>query len=263
MGLLFLLSLLTLLATGANAAEPNADEIVERSNLAYYYAGTDGSATVKMTITDSAERVRTREFSMLRYDVKDGAEQKFYVYFRTPADVEGMIFMVWKNTKKDDDRWLYIPAVDLVKRVAAKNKRSSFAGSHSTYEDVSGRSTGDDTHELIGSENIDGREAYVILNRPKDADIVEFSEYKVWIDKVHFLPLKGEYFDKAGKLYKTLLSERIEVIDDIATVVQGRVTVEGRGSTVIQFSNVKYNVGITEKIFDERYLRRPPRRWIK
>jgi outer membrane lipoprotein-sorting protein len=216
-----------------------------------------------MTITDSAERVRTREFSMLRYDVKDGAEQKFYIYFRTPADVEGMIFMVWKNTVKDDDRWLYIPAVDLVKRVAAKNKRSSFAGSHSTYEDVSGRSTGDDTHELIGTETVDGKETYVILNRPKDADMVEFSEYKVWIDKTNFLPLKGEYYDKAGKLYKTLLSERIEVIDSFPTVVQGRVTVVGRGNTLIEFTDVKYNVGITEKIFDERYLRRPPRRWIK
>ncbi len=262
-GLLFTLSLFSLKPANANGAGLSADEIVEKSNSAYYYAGKDGSAKVKMTITDAANRVRLREFSILRLDVKEGAEQKFYVYFRTPADVEGMVFMVWKNIDKDDDRWLYIPAVDLVKRVSAKNKRSSFAGSHSTYEDVSGRSTGDDSHELLGTEVLNGKNTYVIKNSPKDADLVEFSYYKVWIDANNFLPLKGEYYDKGGKLYKTMTSEKIETIDGIPTVVRGRVDVKGRGHTIIEFSDIKYNIGLNEKIFDERYLRRPQRRWIR
>jgi len=56
---------------------------------------------------------------ILRRDVADGGDQKFYVYFLEPADVRKMVYMVWKHTDRDDDRWLYLPALDLVKRIAA------------------------------------------------------------------------------------------------------------------------------------------------
>ena len=241
----------------------SADEIVNKANLAYYYAGSDGAAKVRMTITDTRGRKRLRELTMLRYDVEDGGRQKFYVYFHRPADVEGMVYMVWKNPERDDDRWLYIPAIDLVKRVSQRDKRSSFAGSNFTYEDVSGRLPGDDVHELIGEETLDGRETYVLKNIPRDKDLVEFSFYKTWIDKENFLPLKGEYYDKAGRLARIITVEKIESIQDIPTVVKARAKAVEGGETVIEFMDVRYNVGLKERIFSERYLRRPPRRWIR
>ena len=253
--------LVMLIAVPAFALE--ADEIVEKASRAYYYAGADGRADVTMTITDSRGRTRTRGLTMLRYDVVDGGAQKYYVYFHRPADVEGMIFMVWKNVDRDDDRWLYIPAIDLVKRVAASDKRSSFAGSHFTYEDVSGRSTADDTHELLREEKLNGRNTYVVKNTPRDGATVEFSYYLTWIDRENFLPLKGEYYDKAGTLYKTMTSEEIKTIGDIPTVTKARATSAEGGETVVEFEEIKYNVGLNEDVFSERYLRKPPRKWVK
>ncbi len=87
-------------------AAPTVDEIINRANLAAYYGGDDGRAKVVMTITDSQGRTRTREFVILRKDVKDGGEQKFYVYFKKPSDVRKMVFMVHKHIDKDDDRWM-------------------------------------------------------------------------------------------------------------------------------------------------------------
>lgn len=255
--------LLAVLVPALSFAVPKADRIIERSNLAYYYAGSDGKARVKMTITDSAGRKRKRVLTMLRYDVKDGGRQKFYVYFHRPSDVEGMVFMVWKNVGRDDDRWLYIPAIDLVRRIAARDKRSSFAGSHFTYEDVSGRLPGDDRHEYLGSEKVGGRDAYVIKNTPLDADLVEFSYYKVWIDKENYLPLRAEYYDRGGRLYKVMTSEEIKDIQGIPTVTKARAEATDGGFTVIEFTEVKYNVGLRESTFSERYLRRPPRRWVR
>ncbi len=260
-----LFALLTALAAappGASAAA-DADRVIQKSNMAYYYAGRDGRARVKMTIKDRAGRTRVRELTMLRYDVKDGGRQKFYVYFHRPVDVEGMVFMVWKNPKGDDDRWLYIPAIDLVKRIAAKDKRSSFAGSNFTYEDVSGRSPALDAHELLGEEDLEGRPVFVIKNSPGDGDLVEFSYYKVWIDKENFLPLKAEYFDKGGRLYKTMTSLKIKDIQGIPTVTKAKAAMSDGGQTIIEFEDVKYNVGLKENIFTERFLRRPPRRWVK
>ena len=72
------------------------EEIVGKANLAAYYAGTDGLADVKMTITDAQGRERVREFRILRFNKEKGGEQKFYVYFHKPADVAEMVYMVWK-----------------------------------------------------------------------------------------------------------------------------------------------------------------------
>ena len=97
-----------LLFAGTAAAEKSLTvaEIVNRANLAAYYAGDDGRATVKMTITDAQKRIRKRKFNILRLDQEDGGRQMFYVYFKEPNDVKGMVFMVHKHTDREDDRWL-------------------------------------------------------------------------------------------------------------------------------------------------------------
>jgi outer membrane lipoprotein-sorting protein len=256
--ILFLaLFLLSVLWTAAVHAEqiPGVDEIVDRANKAAYYAGDDGKATVTMTITDAQGRVRTREFVILRKDIRDGGEQNFYVYFRKPADVRKMVFMVHKKIGEDDDRWLYLPALDLVKRIAASDKRTSFVGSHFLYEDVSGRSVLDDTHTLIKTDD----NYFVLNNVPKDPSLVEFSSYKVWIDRKTFLPVKAEYFDKNNQKYRVVEALEVRDIQGHPTVVKSRVRdlVNG-GETVSVFNDVKYDIGLGD-IFTERYLRRPPR----
>ncbi len=242
------------------AADLSVDQIVTRANNAAYYEGKDGSAQVKMTITDSQGRVRKREFKILRLNVKEGGEQKYYVYFEQPSDVRDMVYMVWKHIDKDDDRWMYLPALDLVRRIAASDKRSSFVGSDFLYEDISGRSLDLDTHKLVGEEN--GQ--YKIKNTPKGKQDVEFAYYFVYIDKNNFMPVKAEYYNDQNKLIRTIEALKVENIDGFPTVTKEKAVDLERGSnTVIEFSDVKYNVGLTEDIFTERYLRRPPRKWLK
>ena len=140
---------ITLLATvNLTAAELTADEVVAKANQAAYYAGKDGRAAVKMTISDSRGGSRQRAFTLLRLTTGD-SNQKFYVYFTEPADVRKMAYLVWKNVGGNDDRWLWLPALNLKKRIAPGDKRTSFVGSDLLYEDVSGRSQFDDSHELL------------------------------------------------------------------------------------------------------------------
>lgn len=242
-------------ATSATAA-PAVDEIINQANLAAYYGGNDGRAEVTMTITDAQGRVRMREFVILRLDVRDGGEQKFYVYFKKPSDVRKMVFMVHKHIDRDDDRWLYLSKLSLVKRIAGSDKRTSFVGSHFFYEDVSGRSVHEDVHELI-EETADH---YVVKNTPKNPAEVEFSSYTVWIDKKHYLPLKAEYLDKEGRKYRVVEALEVKDIQGFPTVVKSRVqNLISGGHTVSEFRKIKYNIGLKDKIFTERYLHRPPK----
>jgi hypothetical protein len=245
----------------APAKTENVEAIVEKANLAAYYQGEDGRARVYMKITDRKGQVRQREFIILRKDVEDGGDQKHYVYFLRPADVRKMVYMVHKHVdpEKDDDRWLYMPSLDLVKRIAASDKRTSFVGSDFLYEDVSGRSLLEDTHELI--ETTDSE--YVVKNVPKNPDSVEFSYFTVSIDRGTFMPTKMEYYDKNGKLYRIIESAAMETIQGFPTVVKSVVSdLKTQGKTQMEFSDVRYDINL-EDVFTERYLRRPPREAVR
>ena len=250
--------LMLLPATSAFAL--NADEIVAKANKTSYYQGKDGTARVKMLIQDKQGRKRTRDFVILRKDEDDkDQEQKFYVYFKRPADVNKTVFMVWKHVNGDDDRWMYLPALDLIKRIAASDERTSFVGSDFFYEDVSGRNPNEDDHELV--ETTDNY--YVIKSTPKDPDQVEFSSYTSYIHKQTFIPVKIEFFDKRGEKYREGAAEKVDMVQGFPTVMQGRMKDLRSGSeTVLTYSNIKYDVGLPEDIFSERYLRQPPMKYL-
>lgn len=237
------------------AEELNADKIIEMANEASYYSGQDGRADVKMTIKDSSGVTRIREFTILRKNM-DKKDQKFYVYFKAPPDVRKMAYLVWKHFSKDDDRWLWLPALNLKKRIAPGDKRTSFVGSDFFYEDVSGRGTDEDFHELVKTND----SAYLIKNIPKNPDSVEFSYYDVWINKETFLPEKADYYDRKGKLYRRVEAKKVVDVQGYPTVMESVASDFTAGSSTInEFKNVKYDIGLKEKIFTERFLRRPPR----
>ena len=249
-----------ILFAGAAQAQ-DVMEVVKKANHTSYYQGNDGRAMVDMEILDDQGRSRSRQFVILRRDDEEAdTGQKFYVYFNKPADVKKMAFMVWKNVDRDDDRWLYLPALDLVKRIAASDERTSFVGSHFFYEDVSGRGIEEDTHELV--EETD--EIYKIKSVPKDTGKVEFAYYVNWIHKATFLPIKTEYYDENGRNYRTYTALKVEMVDGHPTVTASQMSdnVSG-GKTTMSYSEVKYDVDLPEDIFTERYLRKAPRKYLK
>lgn len=241
-------------------AELGVDEIVNKANQAAYYAGDDGRAEVEMTITDKDGGARTRKFTILRKDFAND-DQKFYVFFKEPADLYKQVFRVWKkaNENNSDVRQMFLPALNLARDIAPGDKRTSFVGSDFVYEDVSGRNLGEDAHELL--ETTDTQ--YVIKNTPKSPGDVEFSYYTVRIDKDTFLPRRADYYDKNGKLYRIVEATRVDTIQGFPTVIESVVKdLTTGGSTVNVFSSVEYNIGLKDMIFDtgnERFLRRPPR----
>ncbi len=250
-------------------ATPSVEEIINKANLTAYYQGNDGRAQVQMLIIDAQGRKRQRSFSILRRDLPQTdaltyraywGEQQFYVYFNRPSDVNKMVFMVHKKIETDDDRWLYLPALDLVKRIAATDKRTSFVGSDYFYEDVSGRSIEADHHILLEETP----QHYIIKGTPKAPDTVEFNYYLLHVDKTTFIPVKTEYYDHNDEQYRIATVLKTDIIQGYPTVTEASMENLKSGSkTLIRYKELSYDIGLPEDIFTERFLRTPPQQYLR
>ena len=256
------------LATQSDESASSIDvaEIVNKAEQAAYYAGNDGRSMARMLIVDEQGRKQMRQFTILRKDVlnevgADTGDQRMLVFFSRPTEVEGTVFRVEKHAalNSDDDRWLYLPALDLVKRIAAGDKRTSFVGSHFFYEDVSGRATAQDSFELLEQTQTH----YRLKATPKDTALVEFSHYVVEIDKDTYLPTLINFY-KGDNNYRRVEAVTIETIQGNPTVVRSKVTdLASGGYTLMEFRGIEYDIGLPDSIFSERSLRVPPQRYIK
>ncbi len=251
---------ISLTIVGHAEGQDDADQIVAKANLASYYAGADGRSEVRMIIRDAQGRQQRRQFTVLRRDVEDAGDQQFLVVFSQPSDVRNTVFLVNKHIDRDDDRWLYLPGLDLVKRISAGDKRTSFVGAHYFYEDVSGRRPSEDTHELVETTD----DYYVLRHVPKDPQSAEFTSYRTWIDRETHLPMKIDYENSNGAIYRRVEVLEVETIDGHPTVVTSRVSdLLGGGQTDMQFRYIGYDIGLPDAVFTERALRNPPQDWLQ
>ncbi len=262
--LVLVLFTLFIAGTPAQAQKlPTATEIVEKSQRAFYYPGADMRAKVTMELITETGQKRTRVLTMLRKNDPKSKDQKYFLYFHEPGDVRRTVFLVWKYPERDDDRWIFIPAVNMVQRVAAKDSRLSFVGSDFTYEDVSGRDLSADTHTLLREERLGNADCYVIQSMPKSA--ADYTKKLSWIDKKNFLPLKEEYYDAQNEIFRVFTADKTEEIAagkgrSYPTITKRTMkNVKSGHRTEVTYTSVAYEAGLDESIFTERSLRNPPR----
>lgn len=237
----------------------DAKKLVSEANKAFYYAGDDSQQKARMIIVDKNGSKQLRQFNIFKKDKEDGGDQDFLVVFEKPSDVKNTVFLVNKHLESEDDRWIYLPGLDLDKRISAADKRTSFVGSNFFYEDISGRNIDLDDFELVSETE----QTYEIKATPKNSDLVEFDYYIITIDKTNMLPIIIDYFSN-GKLYRKGEILDIKSIEGIPTVLKARISDLNAGSyTLVQFRQPIYNAGLKDNLFTERSLRNPPKKLFK
>jgi len=254
----------------AAAQAESAAGVMERSNSAYYTAGADAKGRLSMELIDPDGGKRVRVMTMLRKNQEDAKSQKYFIYFHEPGDVRRLTFMIWTYAGKEDDRWIYIPAIDLIRRIAAEDKYSSFVGSDFGYEDISGRDVAEDTHTILREEKLGDKNSIVIESVPLSE--AAFTKRISWIDPENFLPLKADYYDAQNQLQRIFTADIIEDVavgegDDrrIYPTVMKRTmrNVRTGHRTEVYVESVSYDLGLEDADFSERRMRRPPRNWIR
>lgn len=245
--------------------ETNVNVIMEKAHQISYYQGDDGKAQILMKVFRNKDTQPIKKmFYMLRLDLKDGGEQMFYTYFTNPSDLKRTSFLVHKKINADDFRRLYIPASDKVLAIAGSRKQDPFMGSDFTYEDVSGRHFTKDNHRLLKEDDLGGVRVYIVESTPKVKED-KTAKIKSWISQEDYLPLKVQYFNHEGKIYREYTSDKTEDVQGFKTIVKRTMKSPLEGSyteMLINPKNTKYNVGLSQGDFKERSLKNPPMKYL-
>ncbi len=218
--------------------------------------GEDMTADLTMTLINSSGNERVRKIKQFSRDFGD--VEKKIMFFVSPADVKNTSFMNWSYDEegKDDDQWIYLPALKKTKRISSDSKGDYFMGSDFTYDDLGDRKPSDDTHKLLREEKINGEDCYVVESIPKDPDYM-YSKTVTWVIKDKWIGLKKEFYDEDGVLLKILHVKDYKKINGFWIIVDTEMeNVQKDHKTVMELRNIKIDTGISDSKFTERMMTR-------
>jgi hypothetical protein len=251
-------------AVTAAAAQQGTAEWVARQ-VQDRDAGRDSRAEMTMRLFDRRGRVRERSLSLLSLRGAGASGDRTLIRFTYPNDIRNTAFLVWEHPNADDERFLYLPALGRVRRIAGEEKQDSFVGSDLSYEDIGGRDIADYTYAFVDQNAAwtapDGTRlpAWSVESRARDRNAL-FPRTVSLVLKDRFLVARAEAFNARNERTKTFDVKRLERVDGIWTVMSLTVVNERENTrTELVTTAIKYNTGLREDDFTRRQLEQPGR----
>jgi outer membrane lipoprotein-sorting protein len=213
------------------------------------------SSRSRMVIT--AKNGSTTERILDQYSKDDTqGNERMMIVFQNPASVKGTRFLTIDKKSGDSDRWIFLPSLGKLRRIAASESGSSFMGTDFSYDDMSlmNREAEEDTHSILREETLNGVSCYVIQSIPRESDF-PYSKIISWIGKGDGISYKSEMYDKRGALAKTMESGALKNVQGRLTPTRTTVrTVNAGTSTTIYIDIIKYDDPVPEGVFTTAYL---------
>ena len=230
----------------------------------------DGDTAVSdmtMILIDKTDSRRRRQLKTYRKD--EGKDTKSVIFFLSPADVRNTAYLShdWDQADKQDDSWLYLPALRKVKRIAGTDESSAFMGSDFSYADINGLEIADWDYTFIkNEESLGGQAVWIIQGIPAAAKrqaVVKETGYlkvRMWVRKDNFMIVKGKYWVKKGKKIKYFRAGEIRQEGGIWTAFEMQMGTTRKGkkehASVIKTREIVYNTDISDGMFSTQRMER-------
>lgn len=219
-------------------------------------SGRDGRVTFKMRLFDRQDRVRERALTVLSKKYPTG--DKSLTRFTQPADIAGTGFLVWEHkgaaaAASEDERFLFLPSLARVRRIAGSEAQESFVGSDFTYEDIGGREFEDYTYTLLNDTAANGT-AYTLESRAKNPN-ARFPRVVSTVRKDNFVVVHAEIFNKRDELAKVYEASKVEKVGKYWTVMAMTMKdLVQKTRTEMIVEKAEYDVGLGDDAFTRREL---------
>lgn len=217
-------------------------------------------ADLKLILTSSTGHQRVREIKFFSKTDPETDLTKMLMRFVYPKDVQGTGFLTLENARRPDDRFLYMPALRQVKKIASSGSGGNFMSSDFTYYDMGSPKLEDWTYQLLREDTLNGEAAYVIECLPKTPQVKKDTGYgKIirWVVKKDLRIPYAEYYDRFSKLEKTMTVKTFENIKGLpfaTDMIMEDVQINHRSEMI--FQNLKIDLPVKDSFFTPRMLQR-------
>lgn len=238
-----------------------AKQIQQKSIDATRISGTE--CLNKMTIINQKGQKRVRQMAVITKLYDNGNTEKKLIRFLAPADVKGVGFLTFDYKVKDDDKWIYMPALRKTRRIISSENAKSFMGSEFSYADMTLPNIEEYTYKLLGEGMVNGISCFKIEVIPISDDVMDangFSKRISFIGKNDFVLRKAIYFDLFGDKEKVMEVESVVEVDKTHHKYRMKKIVmtnlqNGRKS-ISEIEKIQFNPSIPDDYFTTRYLER-------
>ena len=249
--------------TAQAADDPKARAIMQRVDDRD--DGDNQISNMQMVLIDKRGKQRVRE--LLSFTKDKGEDTHSMMFFLSPADVEDTGFLTYDydEADRDDDQWLYLPALKKTKRIASSDKSGSFMGSDFSYADMTERPLEKYEYELLQEAEVDGHPVWVIQSTPINEEEIDETGYTKsiqFVRKDNDVVIRAKIWVKKGKRNKYMEVQELEQIEGIwVPTVMTMTTKKGKQTlhkTILRTSNVKFNQDLDFDSFTVRGLETGP-----
>ncbi|UCD89583.1 MAG: outer membrane lipoprotein-sorting protein [Desulfobacterales bacterium] len=260
--MVILVSFTIVTVLGAAMDDQQARSIMERVDVRN--DGDNQTADVQMVLIDKRGKQRVRKIAVFKKDKSDDTYR--LMFFLHPADVKDTAFLTYDydDSAKDDDQWLYLPALRKTKRIATSDKSGSFMGSDLNYADMTSRDLEDydfSFYEKGKASQVRGKKVWVIWSMPRSKDVVDETGYEkslLFVRPDIDMVVRAIHWVKDGGYLKYVDMRKLEQIegiwvatDTLVTKKKGKTTVH---KTVLTMENVRFNQDMDFDMFTIRRM---------
>lgn len=216
----------------------------------------DSKASMKMILRNKSGQSANRALRVKTLEGKNEGDKSLIV-FDSPGDVKGTALLTYTHKVKDDDQWLYLPAIKRVKRISSSNQSGPFMGSEFAYEDFNSQEVEKYTYKYIKDDNYKGKNCFLIERYPVNKNS-GYKRQQVWIDKDEYRVQKVVFYDRKNALLKTLeLKDYKQYLGKFwrAHTLDMQNHVTGK-STTLEWRDFKFKNGYSDSDFTKNSLKR-------
>lgn len=206
------------------------------------------TSTVKMTV-EAAKRTREYQMKTMGRGTTESA-----VEYLAPARDKGT-----KMYRKDDELWMFMPAVERVQKISGHALRQGVMGSDMSYEDLTSAAKLRETYDakLLREEALEGKDCWVLELTAK-SDGATYARRVAWVEKATYVPLKQELFAVSGMLLKTWEMSDVKEMEGRHVPMKMTIAdqVKKGSTTTVEMSDVAFGVALEDEVFSQRWLER-------
>jgi outer membrane lipoprotein-sorting protein len=209
----------------------------------------DEVALVEVVLVDAENKRRKRSMRTL-FKAGEDENDKTITEFLDPPDVKGTAVLTVEASDRADDQWIYLPALKKAKRIASANRTNRFAGTDFAFEDLRTESFTANTYTREPNQKLGKTPVFVVVATPKPKRVSGYSKRVLYVEQERFLVHKVEYYDKAGKLKKTLTNKSFKKVQGLwRTEIAAMSDHQRKTKTVMRFGKRKINKGLPKSRF--------------